>query len=88
MDIKKVVENLLKEIKKDGDLKAQFEKNPVKVVEKVVGVDLPDDIINKVIDTVKKNVDKDEDGFDLSDVMDMAKDIDVKDAASMLKKLF
>ena len=35
------------------DIKEQFEKEPVKVIEKVIGVDLPDDVVMKIIDGVK-----------------------------------
>lgn len=31
----------------------QFEDEPVKVIEKLIGVDLPDDIVEKIIDGVK-----------------------------------
>ena len=30
-----------------------FEKEPVKAIEKVTGIDLPDDVVNKIIDGVK-----------------------------------
>ena len=36
MNIKKMIENLIDEIKKDGKLGAQFEKEPVKVIENII----------------------------------------------------
>jgi len=34
-------------------MKGQFEKEPVKAIEKIIGIDLPDDVIMKIIDEVK-----------------------------------
>ncbi len=53
MDIKEQISKIAEEISKNPDIKEQFEKEPVKVIEKVIGVDLPDDIVMKVIDGVK-----------------------------------
>lgn len=53
MDIKEKVEEIVAKIKSDKDLKAKFEKDPVKAIEGIIGIDLPDEAINKVIDAVK-----------------------------------
>lgn len=53
MDIKEKVQEIVEKVSSDKTLLAEFQKEPVKVVEKVVGVDLPDDVVNKVIDGVK-----------------------------------
>lgn len=53
MDIKKQINKVLSEVSKNPDIKEQFEKEPVKVIEKLIGVDLPDDIVMKIIDGVK-----------------------------------
>ncbi len=53
MDIKEKIESVVEKITKDPDIKEQFEKEPVKAIEKVLGVDLPDDVVEKVIDGVK-----------------------------------
>ena len=53
MDIKEKIEDLVEKITKDDELKELFEKEPIKTVEKVLGVDLPDDVVEKVIDGVK-----------------------------------
>ena len=79
MDIKKMIENLVEEIQNNKDLKEQFETEPVKVIEKIVGIDLPDDMIEKVIDGVKAKITMDKVG----DAMDT-----VADLAGSLKKLF
>ena len=44
---------MVDEISKNPNIKEQFEKEPVKVIEKLIGVDLPDDVVMKIIDGVK-----------------------------------
>jgi len=53
MDIKEKISDIVEQIKKNPNLKEDFEKEPVKVIEKLIGVDLPDDIVEKIIDGVK-----------------------------------
>lgn len=72
MDIKEQIEKLAESVLKDASLKEMFTKDPIKVVEKVLGVDLPDEIVEKIIDGVKAKITVDQ----------------ISDAASFLKKLF
>ena len=60
IDIKEIIEKVVDKIKDDPALLANFKKNPVAVVEKLAGVDLPNDQLEKVADLVmaKINVDK------------------------------
>lgn len=53
MDIKAQITTVVDKITKDKELQELFKKDPVKAVEKVLGVDLPDDVVNKVVDGVK-----------------------------------
>lgn len=53
MDIKAQITTVVEKITKDQKLQDQFKKEPVKAVEQVLGVDLPDDVINKIVDGVK-----------------------------------
>ncbi|MBD5556983.1 MAG: hypothetical protein HDQ95_16980 [Roseburia sp.] len=53
MDIKEHVSKIVEEVSKNPNIKEQFEKEPVKVVEKIIGIDLPDDIVMKIGDGVK-----------------------------------
>lgn len=53
MDIKEKISDVVEQIKKNPNLKEDFEKEPVKVIEKLIGVDLPDDMVEKLIDGVK-----------------------------------
>ena len=72
MEIKEQIEKLAKKLLNDQDLMAQFKKDPVKAVEKALGVDLPDDLVDKIIDGVKAKIAAD----------------GAKDAFNKLKKLF
>ncbi|MBQ8816569.1 MAG: hypothetical protein IJZ84_04710 [Lachnospiraceae bacterium] len=72
MDVKELVEKLVDKIKDSDSLKEQFDKEPVKVIEKFLGVDLPDEIVEKVIDGVKAKITLDK----------------VSDVAGALKGLF
>ena len=58
MDIKAKVEELVKEIQKNPKLLSQFKENPVPVVEKLVGMDLPDDQIMKLAELVKGRIEQ------------------------------
>ncbi len=53
MDIKEQISKVVEEISKNPGIKDQFEKEPVKVIEKLFGVDLPDELVMKIIDGVK-----------------------------------
>ncbi len=72
MDIKEKIESVIEKIKKDPSIKEQFEKDPVKAIEKVLGVDLPDDMVEKIVDGVKAKLTVDS----------------ISDVAGKLKKLF
>lgn len=62
MDIADKIKELVEKITKDDDLKEQFQKNPVAVVEKLTGKDLPDDAVEKVVDGVKAKISVDKAG--------------------------
>ena len=53
MDIKAKITETVERITSDKKLQEQFKKDPIKAVESVIGVDLPDDTVNKVVDAVK-----------------------------------
>lgn len=56
MDIKAQITTAVEKITKDQKLQEQFKKEPVKTVEQVLGVDLPDDALKKVVDGVKAKI--------------------------------
>ena len=70
MDVKEQIKKAVDKITKDKQLQEQFQKEPIKALESVLGVDLPDDVINQVIQGVKAKLTTDK----LSDSMDALKD--------------
>lgn len=56
MDLKKMIDQVVDFIGSNKDIKAQFDKEPVKVLEKVLGVDLPDNIVEPIIEGVKAKI--------------------------------
>ncbi|MDE7281003.1 MAG: hypothetical protein K2N36_04620 [Ruminiclostridium sp.] len=55
-DIKAKIDEVVNKVKSDKDFAAKFQKEPIKAVEDVLGVDLPDDQIKSVVDGVKAKV--------------------------------
>ena len=53
MDIKEKIEQAVKKLQANPALLKKFEKEPVKVIEELVGMDLPDDLVNQLIDGIK-----------------------------------
>ncbi len=56
MDIKNKIEELTDKIKNDKNLQEQFKKDPVSAVETLLGVDLPNDQVEKIVDGVKAKI--------------------------------
>lgn len=72
MDIKEKIQEMAEKLMSDKSLLEQFQKEPVKAVEKMIGKDLPDEMVEKIIDGVKAKISVDKLG----------------DVAGALKKLF
>lgn len=53
VDIKAKIEQIAKKLMSDKTLMQRFEKNPASVIEEYVGVDLPDDLVNQIVEGVK-----------------------------------
>ena len=68
MDIQKIIADVVAKLKADDNLLEKFKTNPVKVLEDLIGIDLPDDKINAVIDGIKAKL-------NLDDLADKAGDI-------------
>jgi len=61
-DIKEKIEDIVEKIQKDPAQLKKFNAEPVKVVEELVGIDLPDELIEKVVDGVKAKITMDKVG--------------------------
>ena len=72
MDIKEQIKKMVEKITSDKEVQEQFQKEPVKALESVLGVDLPDEMIEQVIQGVKAKLTADK----------------LSDAAKKIKKLF
>ena len=55
-ELKGKIEEIINKVKNDGDFAKKFQEDPVKAVEGVIGVDLPDDKINEVANIVKTKI--------------------------------
>ncbi len=73
MDIQKIINDVVAKLTGNPDLIKSFLSNPVQLLEKTFGIDLPDDQINQIIEGVKGKL-------DLSN-------IDLKEATGLLSKL-
>ena len=71
-EIKALIKKLADKVQSDDEIKELFKKDPIKAVEKILGVDLPDDVVKKIIDGVKASI-----------TIEVAKDL-----LGSLKKLF
>lgn len=62
MDIKAKAEEMVKKITSNPKLLNEFRENPVKIVEELIGMDLPDDQIKQLAELVKAKIDLDKAG--------------------------
>ncbi|MBE6897184.1 MAG: hypothetical protein E7477_08840 [Ruminococcaceae bacterium] len=83
MDIKEMisdtVERVVKMLKEDKSLLKRFKEEPIKVLEEILDIDLPDEKIEEVITLIKAKLAADK----VEDTVD-----DIKDALGGLKNLF
>ena len=60
MDIKALIKDkadeIFDKIKNDKDIAAKFQKDPISTVEGLLGVDLPNDQVQKIVDGVKAKI--------------------------------
>lgn len=56
MDIKAKINELVEKIKGDENLLENFKNDPIKTVEGLIGVDLPDDQISGLVEGIKAKI--------------------------------
>ena len=56
IDIKAKINEIVEKLKNDDDLLEQFNKNPAKVIEEYVGIDLPDAKVNPLVEGIKAKI--------------------------------
>lgn len=66
MDIKEKIEELWEKITADDGILEQFKEDPVKTVEELLGIDLPDEKIKEIVAAIKAkvNLEKIDDALD------------------------
>ena len=62
VDIKELIEKAVDLLAKDENLMENFKKDPIKTVEKLLNVDLPDELLENVVKGVKAKIDLDKVG--------------------------
>ena len=60
--LKDKVDEIVDKIKSDKEIAAKFQKDPISVVEKLLGVDLPNEQLEQVVDAIKAKIDLDKIG--------------------------
>lgn len=68
MDIQKIINEVLEKLQGDEGLLAKFKKEPVKTLEGIIGIDLPDDKIDAVVKGIMAKI-------NLDDIADKAGDL-------------
>ena len=56
MDIKEKISEVVERITSDKALMAKFKDDPIGAVEDILGIDLPDDLMEKIVDGVKGKI--------------------------------
>ena len=73
MDIQKIISDVLAKLEGNDNLIAKFTADPVKTLESLLNVDLPDDQINAVIDAIKAKLNLNEVAKNSSGILNMVK---------------
>lgn len=60
MEIKEYISKVIERVTQDGALRTQFQTAPIKAVEQVLGVDLPEDALEKIVQGVKAKLSADQ----------------------------
>lgn len=55
-NIKEKIEEVVKKVKSDTKFAKKFKEEPIKALEEVIGIDLPDEKINEIITAVKAKI--------------------------------
>jgi len=58
-EIKEKIDQIVEKIKSDKDIAAKFQKDPIGTVEGLLGIDLPNDQIEGIVEAVKAKINLD-----------------------------
>ena len=62
------IEKAVKKLLSDKNLMEKFDKNPASVIEELIGVDLPDDMVNEAIAAITAKIKLDQVGDAISGI--------------------
>ncbi len=79
--IKEKIEKIVEKLKADKTLLTKFKTEPIKVIEELIGIDLPNDTVEKIVEGVKAKI-------SLDKLDDLADKVDLDGALGKLKGLF
>jgi len=79
-EIKELIEKAIEKLKGDDDLLENFKKDPIKVVEKLLGVNLPDEKIEAIVDGIKAKL-------AIDDIGDAAEKLGINGIGDIAEKL-
>lgn len=66
--IKEKIDELVEKIKSDKEIAAKFQKDPIATVESLLGIDLPNDQIQAIVDGIKAKLNLDKLGGSLGNL--------------------
>lgn len=86
MDIKAKINEIVSKLKNDKTLLLGFKNDPVRTIERLIGIDLPNDQLNAIVTGVKAKLGSD----GVMKLLDSDGDgkLEIDDAKSVLGKLF
>jgi len=80
-EIKELIEKAIDKLKDDDNLLENFKKDPIKVVEKLLNVDLPDEKLEAIVEGIKAKL-------AIDDIGDVADKLGLDDVLGKLGGLF
>ena len=54
--IKEKINEIVEKIKNDKNIAAKFQKDPISTVEELIGIDLPNDQVQKIVDGIEAKI--------------------------------
>ena len=58
-EIQEKIDELVEKVKSDKNIAGKFQRDPIATVEELLGIDLPNDQIEKVVDMIKAKINMD-----------------------------
>lgn len=82
------IEKAVKKLLSDKNLMAKFDKNPASVIEELIGVDLPDNMVNEAVAAIKAKIKLEQVGDAISGIAGLFGKNDSKKSSPRRGELF